>query len=284
MSGSRCVRRDTVPKHKHTLAALCVAGVMLGGALPARAEPRPLPASVVWTRGDLFYVAAADSGVLGAGMTLRVLHGRREVATGWISRLLDLRIAVAQLDSGSLAGEKRLDKLHLLGEDAAVARAPTLRVGLPGGGRTNLLFACRAPSLAHRLGVTSYRVDSLAVERYRMVRDSADASKAPDTLLVRLYADAADQEIALERGELDVAVFWPGELSARMRGDARWRDAPKGLRARGVLVCTATAGDSAGIPTAQLDALNRDAFGGDLLPWREFEPARAFAAVPAHVA
>jgi len=44
----------------------------------------------------------------------------------------------------------------------------------------------------------------------------------PDTIHVHLFDEASDQEIALERGDIDAAVFWPAELSTRMRGDARW--------------------------------------------------------------
>jgi len=95
---------------------------------------------------------------------------------------------------------------------------------------------------------------------------------APDTLVVRTFEDATDEEIALERGELDAAVFWPGELSAHMRSDARFRDPELGLCARGVLACIAAPGDTLGAPRADMEVLNREAFGGDLLPWSALEP------------
>jgi hypothetical protein len=102
--------------------------------------------------------------------------------------------------------------------------------------------------------------------------DPNDAPLAPDTLLVRLFADAADEEIALERGELDVAVFWPGELTSRMRSDARWRDAARGVRAHGVLVGVPAATDTLVVPLADLLTMNHEVFGGDLVPWSELEP------------
>jgi hypothetical protein len=149
-----------------------------------------------------------------------------------------------------------------------------LRVGLPGRGRTNLLFACGVPGLAPRLGPTSYAADTSGAGGHRLVRtpEPGDAPIAPDTLLVRLFADAADEEIALERGEVDVAVFWPGELSARMRGDARWRDAARGMRARGALVVVSAATDTMLAPVSDLSEVNREVFGGDLVPWSTLEP------------
>ena len=128
-----------------------------------------------------------------------------------------------------------------------------------------------------RIGPSLYARDSLDVGGRRWVRlpqpasDSASAL-APDTLTVRAFDDATDEEIAFERGELDVAVFWPGELSARMRSDARYRDPELGLRARGVLACVAGAGDTLGAPRADMEVLNREAFGGDLMPWGDLEP------------
>src|SRR4029077_8015933 len=82
------------------------------------------------------------------------------------------------------------------------------------------------------------------------------APPAPDTLLVRLYGESADEEIALERGELDVAVFWPGELSTRMREDPRWGGALLGLRAHGVIAVAALHGAGGARADARLASLN----------------------------
>jgi len=161
-----------------------------------------------------------------------------------------------------------------------IQRAATLRVGLPSAKRRNLLFVCdaRAPLDPPRIGTATYAPDSLDATHRRWLRradaaapDSAGAA-APDTLDVRAFDDSIDEEIAFERGDLDAAVFWPGELSAHMRYDARFRSPELALRARGVVACVAAAGDSLGVPRADMEALNREAFGGDLLPWSELEP------------
>src|SRR5947207_718006 len=71
---------DTVPFRRHwRLWAWAVAG-SLALARIASAEPRELEASVVWTRADLVYIAAPDSGVLLPGMALSLFRGSREVA------------------------------------------------------------------------------------------------------------------------------------------------------------------------------------------------------------
>ena len=159
----------------------------------------------------------------------------------------------------------------------AVTRDATQRVGLPAARRWNLNFACEWAAMAPRIGSAEYARDSLdrSGERWlRVTETSADSAgmRAPDTLLVRAFDESTDEEIAFERGELDAAVFWPGELSAHMRVDARFRDPEMGLRSRGVLACIAGAGDTLGPPLADMQALDREAFGGDLLMWSELEP------------
>jgi len=167
----------------------------------------------------------------------------------------------------------------------APARIATLRVGLPAPRRANLLFTCGAPPGAAGIGSAVYAPDSLDAGGHRWLRlqqaatDSIGAL-APDTLLLRAFEDATDEEIAFERGELDAAVFWPGELSARMRSDARFRDPELGLRRVGVLACVAGAGDTSGVPRADMELLNREAFGGDLLPWSELEPGAGAVSDP----
>jgi hypothetical protein len=167
----------------------------------------------------------------------------------------------------------------------SLVRVATLRVGLPSPRRSNLLFTCDESIAVPRIGSASYvhdmldatgrrwlRVDGPAATQVASATGDSAGALAPDTLIVRAFEDATDEEIAFERGELDAAVFWPGELSARMRSDARFRDPELGLRRRGVVVCVATAADTLAPLRADLDALDREAFGGDLLPWRELEP------------
>jgi hypothetical protein len=145
-----------------------------------------------------------------------------------------------------------------------------IRVGLPAGTRHHLLFACDPLRPASVFRGQRYAIDSLGTRRFVLHREPASAPVfgAPDTLDVTLFADAADQEIALERGDLDVAVFWPGERSARLRDDERWRDAPRGVRAQGAVVAIASARDSGQrAPARDLRLLNRMMFSGDLVAW-----------------
>jgi len=287
MTRAECVRQDapSLPRSAAMLAWLVLAScahVRAADSGPASvAGFAPLAARVASVRDSLLYVSASDSGAISAGMTLVLERGRKTVATARVTRLVDARLAEARLTSGSLAGERRLERLRVLGEPAHPVRPPLLRVGLPGPHRASLLFACDAPLLRPRLGPATYARDSLAPDAGRWLRlasvaglgaiDPAEAS-APDTLIVRFYAEATDQEIALERGEIDVGVFWPGELSARMRSDARWRDPELGLRSRGVLAVIDSSSDSIPAPPEALAALNREAFAGDLEPWGELEP------------
>jgi len=161
------------------------------------------------------------------------------------------------------------------------SRIATMRVGLPAAQTPNLLFTCARPADPPHLGTATYAPDSLDSTRHRWLRRASGATSdsagvlAPDTLIVRTFGESIDEEIAFERGELDAAVFWPGELSARMRYDARFRSPEMALRARGIVACVAAAGDTLGVPRADMEALNREAFGGDLLPWGELEPVSA---------
>ena len=266
------------------MCVACGAALLMAFAFAreASAEPRELAARVLWSRDGAIYVAADDTTALIPGMTLELRRGRKRIATATVTRRLDGHVAVARLDSGSLERERKLERLKLRGEAPAVARIPSLRLGLPGRGRTSLLFRCASTGVEARFAGAEYRADTLRAGALRLVRVAADgfatSATAPDTMHVRFFSSAADQEIALERGELDVAVFWPGELSPRMRTDPRWRDAERGLRARGVIVALLPARDTLGIPAAAVAALDREAFAGDLLPWGELEPAATQAA------
>lgn len=121
-----------------------------------------------------------------------------------------------------------------------------------------------------------------------MLGDSTAGSSRtqPDSILVTLFDEAIDEEIALERAEIDVAVFWPGELSSRLRGDPKWRTDLHGARARGFLAVRweqAMPGDSiATLPDiAPLASLNRTVFRGDLSPMPGAEAGAAVFAQPA---
>ncbi len=244
------------------VAVSCAAIVFAARAVHAQ-EWREVPARVIWARESLVYMAA-DSGALVTGMPLLILRGKRHVGEASVERLLEPRLAVARLSQGSLAAEKRLDKLRVRAGAVPASFHGKLRVGLPAAARANLLFACRTPRWNGAQG--GYVADTLTrgLVALRRVPGNAMGGTEPDTLLVRFFADAADQEIALERGELDVAVFWPGELSARMRADARWAEPLRVRRIRGVLACTGA--DSLAPDPEALGILQRDVFAGDLEP------------------
>ena len=114
---------------------------------------------------------------------------------------------------------------------------PVLRVGYPSPPRSSLLFECG--SVALQLPQDGrYWVESIEGRTYRFIRERGVESSAPwpDTLLLRLFDDVDDEEIALERGELDVAVFWPGEASAHIREVARGQGRSVGGAVCGCLI------------------------------------------------
>jgi hypothetical protein len=83
---------------------------------------------------------------------------------------------------------------------------------------------------------------------------------------VRFHDESSDAEIALARGELDVAVFWPGEPSTHLR--AGHPGVLHGTRSRGVLVAKPLAGARLASPERTILALMNDALlGGDLAAW-----------------
>lgn len=252
---------------------------LLAFATPALAEPRELPASVVWVNGDRAYVASPDSSALRRGLRIELRDRRRTLATGQITDVVDRVLATVWLHEGSLARVKRLARVRVFGESGVVRPAPTLRVGFPAGTRENLAIDCPSPAFDET--PQRFRAETLAPDAWRLVRIMPPDASAPwpDTLLVRLFAEAADEEIALERGDVDVAVFWPGERSTRMRDDPRWRDAPRGIVARGIVAAIAPDGAAAAADVVRHDpmltALNAQMFAGDLLSWSELAPGPA---------
>jgi hypothetical protein len=247
-------------------------------ALARDAVPAP---RLVWAAGARVYVAAGDSGALAPHMLVRVLKHGREIARGEVTAVLDGAIASVRLTSGGLGGKPRLERFEVQLEPAPLRPVATLRVGLPAPGREALAPPCAAARLDASALPRAYRTEPLADGGFRLVAvDSiALATPWPDTLLVRAFGDRADEEIALERGELDLAVFWPGEPSSRMRARATGFELLRGVRARGAVIVSPDRGDTSLVPAAasNLAALNAELFAGDLLPWSE----RAGAATPA---
>jgi hypothetical protein len=219
------------------------------------------------------FVACDDSAALVPGLRLSFVQGKRTLARGRIERVLDAHLAVAQLTQGTLAPAKRLDRLRVLAEAGAAPRVLVLRVGVPGDGRACMAFPCDRAQVTSPLADGGYRIEAAGRGEYQLLRSSTlpDSAAWPDTLLVRTFGKAVDEEIALERGELDVAVFWPGELSNRLRMSELWRDFARGTLARGLFA--ALGGDST--RTAPSTPLNEQLFGGDLLDWSDLTGAPA---------
>ena len=191
-------------------------------ANPAAADdPRPLAAKVLALLGDRVYVAA-DSGALATGDRLAFADGKHVLAAGRVDGLLDGRVASVALESGTLAGVKKLEKLRVTAEPTDPAHSGLLRVGIPAGARRSRLAACAACTLA---ALPDWRSERTGAMEWRAIREAS-----AETLLVRLFRDADDESIAWERGDLDVAVFWPDELSAYQLARFRKSDLTVGVR------------------------------------------------------
>jgi hypothetical protein len=218
---------------------------------------------VVWARADRVYIASPDSAAIEPGDLLTFMQRRKKIASGEVTQVLTPDLAIARLTSGSLDRVSKLDRVRIVAERPPMRAMPVLRIGCPGGERSSLLFDCKRGAVRPPLGGGAYRTDSLAPDSYRLVRVGGLPAGAPwpDTITVRRFGEVADEEIALERGEIDLAVFWPGEPSAHVRTGPRWQGLGFGSRSRGVLAAFA-----ADEPRA-LAALNDELFRGDLEPW-----------------
>jgi hypothetical protein len=255
---------------RHTCAGLALWLLCAGVPGAALAQGAPLSARVVWVDEGRVYLAATDSLALERGSLLTFVWRGKRVAAAEVERVYDARLARATLTSGTLAKVK-LERLRILAERPRPRSVPILRVGYPAPGRSNLLFACGSLSVQPPAEAGPYRTEARGDQSFRLVRDGGPSmARWPDTLLVRFYDEAADQEIALERGELDVAVFWPGELSAHMRSQPGWRDHALATRSRGVIAAVSFGSDSTVLvsitrpESLALAALDQEVFRGDL--------------------
>jgi hypothetical protein len=264
-------------------ARACLAALPLLLGVAFASEESSLRARVVWVRGDRVYLASLgpnDSLEVRAGDRLTFVVDRKSVAAGEVARVYERDLGMARLTSGSLEQVKKLDRLRVLWTRPALSPRPVLRVGCPSRARSNLLFACDTMTIRPPSSPQSYRWDTITYRRYVLVRDSSAAPGPwPDTLIIRLFDEVADQEIALERGELDVAVFWPGEISSHLRDQPRWQDSSPAARPRGVVAAMwldrgGAARDSAPDLTTDpaLATLDTSLFRGDLDAWHPAPP------------
>jgi hypothetical protein len=187
--------------------------------------------------GSRVFIAARDSLALEPGDVVTFTLGKRKMASGTLERSYDRELAVVRLSSGSLERVRKRERLLVQAERPRLQPLSRLRVGVPATGRSNSLFHCRRVSFRSPLPDSAYRSESQRDGSLLLVRGPGVALQTPwpDTLLIRFFDDAADQEIALERGELDAAVWWPGELSRHMRAQSRWQSHFSGAKGLPVL-------------------------------------------------
>jgi hypothetical protein len=241
-------------------------GVLALGGCAASSARAPSP-SVVWSGDHRAYLGTHDPDALGVGDSIEFVERGRTVATGRVARIGDGELATVPIGSGGLENVKDLKRLSVRVHRRAPEAMDRLRVGFPSAKRGTALFACRSLELRTPGPAGAFAAGDSGGTRI-FVRGSTPALGGPwpHRLEARRFAAAADEEIALERGEIDVAVFWPGELSARLRKDPRWGEFPMGTRSRGVVAVEWTGvADSLPIDAGVVfDALNRDAFRRDL--------------------
>jgi hypothetical protein len=259
-----------------TLSKLAILAFVLAGC----ASPNSQMPRVVWLSGSRAYVALRDSTAVLAGDRVRFQRDGRTVASGIVARVEHGELAQVQVTSGPLGSERELLRTTVVVERASVAKPSTLRIGLPSAARGTAFFSCRRLGVRPQWPDSAYRADAPSSRTARFVRDPRIPLDKPwpDTLVVRFYDESADEEIAIERAELDVAVFWPSELSSHMRTSPRWSSPLMGIRTRGVVALVWD--DPSSIDPAALErekagtfaALNRDLFHGDLLLLEASDP------------
>lgn len=260
--------RDTGWRDAPRLAATCALIAMAGAGMSSCAAsnaPR-----LLWAHSDHVYVALEPGDAASEGDSVRFEERGRPIASGRVAEVVRGEVALVSVPPESFDRVKRLDRVRVSFARAKRPRPPSMRVALPAGGRGNLLVSCAGPpGLPVLPGDLRGYVLSDEEKRMRPLRLRPDPHSVPpegwpDTLIVSYFESATDEEIALERGDVDVAVFWPGELSRRVREDARWKDPPLGPRSRGIVAITGADFAPAGLDSATAVAFNDELFRGDL--------------------
>lgn len=257
------------------LGSLCLTACAARG--PASLTPK-----VVWVTGERAYVASRDSTALAPDDSVSFELRGKTIAIGTVSSVGQGEMATVAISSGSLAGERNFGRLRVVISRPLVKAPSLLRIGYPAARRSAPFFACPEVGILKR----GYRSERLGEQGYRMVRDPSVALDAAwaDTLEVRLFSEAVDEEIALESGRLDIAIFWPGELSPSMRDNPRWHGFSTGVWKWGLVALSWGIGDApeSGDELDAFDSLNRDLFRGDLVPlWGSVRGRAAADSLPA---
>jgi hypothetical protein len=249
------------------IVPLAIAALLSCASPAAAARQDPAAPRLVWRGGDAWYVAMRDSGALVPGTIVRVLEHGKEQASGEVTRVLDGRLASVRWTNGVIRERAKPERLEVRLEPPVVRPLPRLRVGVPASERPGPV-QCEATIRATGLPCTYFAVMPITGDGIPLVRSGAPCPAPwPDTLVLRSFIDRADEEIALERGEIDVAVFWPGEPSSRLRERPGLLLA--GTCSRGVVVAIGVPADTAIAPALRSEAaaMNAELFRGDLRPW-----------------
>jgi hypothetical protein len=244
---------------------------------------------VLWVRGDRIYVACPDGMTIDPTTKLTFRDRDKTVATGTVTSMIEGEFVVARLTWGSLDKVKRLDRLEITADPPEVRVPSLLRLGYPASGRGHPLVNCPHPLPDTTALQGAYKAETVDVRSIRLVRYSWHTLSPswPDTLLIRFFDEIADQEIALERGDLDVAVFWPGEASPHIRGAMGWQTGPSGQRSERYLAVVPWylgAPSNPPILSGQekkiIGWLNGEMFRGDLHPTHEVWPSLKATGLP----
>lgn len=230
-------------------------------------------ANVIWSRDNRVYIVSRDSLFLPSLTQLTFRYKQDTIATGEVIAVYDGELISAAITSGSLKKAKRLEKIEVTARPPEFHPPALIRVGYPAPGRKNLLFDCARLEPDTTVLQGAYRPEPLSEGSYRFVRDPSYSVAAtwPDTLLVRFFGEVSDEEIALERGDIDVAVFWPGEASSHIREAMGWMQGSVGAREGMYLTATVSRGSFQNEilldqEKAALQQMNETLFHGDLFP------------------
>jgi hypothetical protein len=260
---------------RHTAIAVALV-TLISTASEIRSEPEPhsqpprllaaLNAHLIGVRDERAYVLSTGPLTMRFSDKIRFMLGDSVIAVGYVEHVYDRELVVAAVVSGSLTGVSP-ERLSMVLERLALPSVPKVRVGVPSSARSSFLFRCDSLSVHTYVSSTYYSLEQVSQRTFLQVRKPDMALGYPDTLFIRLFDESTDEEIALERGDLDVAVFWPGEMSEEIRRQPRWQFVQAGLpiHLMAMDVQTHDSTIARSMPLfADLATLDRDLFRGDL--------------------